>query len=47
MGASGGLPEKALREYSQQRYYERMMNVFERAIKLGPGGPANRKGGKP
>jgi len=45
MGEAGR--EKALREYSQQRYYERMMNVFERAIKLGPGGPAIRRARNP
>jgi len=45
MGEAGR--EKALREYSQQRYYERMMNVFERTIKLGPGGPEIRRARKP
>ena len=40
MGEAGR--KKAIREYSPQRYYQRMMDVFERAIKLGPGGPANR-----
>lgn len=28
--------DKALREYSRERYYERLMTICERAIKLGP-----------
>lgn len=31
--------EKALGEYSQEKYYEHLMAVYKRAIKLGPGGP--------
>lgn len=30
--------EKALREYSPEKYYERLMAVYEKAIELGPGG---------
>ena len=37
MGRAG--KEKALREYSQERYYERLTAVYEKAIKLGRGGP--------
>ncbi len=36
MGQAGR--EKALREYSPEKYYERLMAVYQRAIKLGPGG---------
>jgi glycosyltransferase involved in cell wall biosynthesis len=32
--------ERAVSEHSSERYYERLMNVYERAIALGPGGPA-------
>lgn len=35
MGQAGR--EKALREYSPQRYYERLMAVYEKAMALGPG----------
>jgi glycosyltransferase involved in cell wall biosynthesis len=34
MGQAGC--EKALREYSPEKYYERLMAVYEKAIKLGP-----------
>ncbi len=34
MGEAGR--EKALREYSPAKYYERLMAVYEKAIKLGP-----------
>ena len=34
--------EKVLREYSPEKYYERLMAVYEKAIEIGPGGP-NRK----
>lgn len=37
MGQAGR--EKVLREYTPQRYYERLMAVFKKAIELGPGGP--------
>lgn len=37
MGKAGR--EKALREYSRERHYERLMAVYEKAIALGPGGP--------
>jgi len=37
MGQAGR--EKALREYSQEKYYERLMAVYEKAISLGPAGP--------
>jgi glycosyltransferase involved in cell wall biosynthesis len=30
--------EKALREYSPDKYYKRLMAVYEKAIELGPGG---------
>jgi len=36
MGRAGR--EKALREYSPEKYYERLMAVYEKAIELGPGG---------
>lgn len=36
MGASGR--EKVLREHSPDKYYERLMAAFDRAIALGPGG---------
>jgi len=36
MGQAGR--EKALREYSPEKYYERLMIVFEKAVKLGPTG---------
>jgi len=36
MGRAGC--EKALREYSPEKYYERLMAVYEKAIELGPGG---------
>lgn len=38
MGEAGR--EKALREYSPEKYYERLMAVYQRAIALGPGGAA-------
>jgi len=31
--------EKALRDYSPEKYYERLIAVYEKAIALGPGGP--------
>ena len=31
--------EKALREYSSEKYYERLMAMYHRAIELEPGGP--------
>jgi len=37
MGQAGHA--KALREYSAEKYYERLIRVFEKAINLGPGGP--------
>lgn len=37
MGQAGR--EKVMREYSPERYYERLMAVYKRAIELGPGGP--------
>ena len=36
MGQAGR--QKALREYSPEKYYERLMAVYEKALKLGPGG---------
>jgi len=36
MGHAGR--EKALREYSPEKYYERLMAVYKKAIELGPGG---------
>jgi glycosyltransferase involved in cell wall biosynthesis len=30
--------EKALREYSPDKYYQRLMAVYKKAIELGPGG---------
>ena len=30
--------EKVMREYSPERYYERLMAAFQRAMELGPGG---------
>ena len=36
MGRAGR--KKALHEYSPEKYYERLMAVYEKAIKLGPGG---------
>ena len=36
MGQAGR--EKALREYSPEKYYERLMAVYKKAIELGPGG---------
>jgi glycosyltransferase involved in cell wall biosynthesis len=35
--------EKALREYSPDKYYDRLMDVYERAIEAGPGGPAKNE----
>ena len=35
MGEAGR--EKALREYSAERYYEKLMALYEKAIELGPG----------
>lgn len=40
MGQAGR--EKVLREYSPEKYYERLMAVYEQAIALGPGGPARK-----
>ena len=37
MGQAGR--EKALREYSPEKYYERLMAVYEKALAWGPGGP--------
>ncbi len=36
MGQAGR--EKALREYSPKKYYERLMDVYKKTIELGPGG---------
>jgi len=36
MGQTGC--KKALREYSPEKYYERLMAIYEKAIELGPGG---------
>jgi len=32
---------KALREYSPEKYYERLMAVYKKTIELGPGGPSH------
>ena len=40
MGQAGR--EKALREYSPDKYYERLMSVYAKAIALGSGGPKRR-----
>jgi len=37
MGQAGR--EKVLREYLPEKYYERLMAVYEKALALGPGGP--------
>ena len=37
MGEEG--QKKALREYSTGKYCERLMQVYHKAIELGPGGP--------
>ena len=37
MGEAGR--QKALTEYSPEKYYERLMAVYDKAIQLGPGGP--------
>jgi len=37
MGQAGR--QKALTEYSPEKYYERLMAVYHKAIELGPGGP--------
>ncbi len=37
MGQAGR--EKALREYSPEKYYQRIMAAYAKAIALGPGGP--------
>ena len=34
--------EKALREYSPGKYYERLVAVYKKAIELGPGGVNSR-----
>jgi hypothetical protein len=34
--------ETALQEYSAEKYYERLMAVYEKAIELGPGGVNSR-----
>jgi len=39
MGQAGR--KKALREYSPEKYYERLMSVYKKAIELGPGGPSH------
>lgn len=39
MGRAGR--RKALREYSPERYYDRLMAVYEKALALGPGGPVH------
>ena len=44
MGEAGR--QKALREYSPDRYYERLMALYQRAIELAPGGPATRLSSK-
>lgn len=38
MGQAGR--EKALQEYSPEKYYERLMAIYKKAIKLGPSGPS-------
>lgn len=40
MGQAGR--EKVLREYSSEKYYERLMAVYKKAIELGPGGVNGR-----
>ena len=40
MGQAGR--EKALSQYSPEKYYERLMAVYKKATELGSGGP-NRK----
>ena len=40
MGQAGR--EKVLQEYSPKRYYERVLTVYEKAIRLGPGGPNHK-----
>jgi glycosyltransferase involved in cell wall biosynthesis len=40
MGKAGR--DKWLREYSPEKYYERLMAAYEKAIKLGPGGATMR-----
>jgi len=40
MGAAGR--EKVLREYSTERYYDRLMSAYHAALAFGPGGPACR-----
>jgi glycosyltransferase involved in cell wall biosynthesis len=40
MGQAGR--EKVLQEYSPKRYYERVLTVYEKAIRLGPGGPKHK-----
>jgi glycosyltransferase involved in cell wall biosynthesis len=42
MGQAGR--EKALREYSSQRYYERLMAVYEMAVAVGPPGRSSGDG---
>jgi hypothetical protein len=32
-----------LREYSSEKYYERLMSVYEKAIELGPRNPSGTK----
>jgi glycosyltransferase involved in cell wall biosynthesis len=31
---------KSMREYSADAYYHRLMNLYDKALRLGPGGPA-------
>jgi len=38
VGTPAAAREKALREYSPEKYYECLMAVYEKAIKFGPGG---------
>src|SRR5206468_32157 len=40
MGEAGR--QKALREYSPETYYKRLMAAYEKAMLLGPGGPQDR-----
>lgn len=41
MGQAG--QEKAMREYSSDRYYERLIDLYQRAVELGPGGEARSR----
>ena len=39
MGVAGR--QKALTQYSPEKYYQRLMAVYEKAIELGPGGTSH------